>query len=233
MNKKLLTFILAGAGVVLIFLAFIFLCSSASLVGDIKDTFAPSVTMKSTASFDYSNFSYSDIDDLLAFGSNGGIDAKFNAGMVKDMFSGDNKVMLRQFGIGGAGFKLFALRVRGWCFWLGVISLAASAVVMAINANGKLVSKFTELGKEFIAAVVAGFKSTFAGVKINIPKPKRAPKVMFGCPRCGAAFAPGTPFCGSCGSQLPSAAELGICANCGTANEPGSRFCSGCGKPLA
>lgn len=230
MDKKLITYILAGTGAALIFISFILLCSSAGLVGDIKDVLEPAVRVKNEAAFDYGNFSYSDLENMLSAGSTG-LDVKFNAGLVKDMFGGDNKIMLRQYGINGAGFRMFALNARGWCFWLGILSLAASAVVMAMNANGQLVSRLKELCRDFAAAIVEGFKSTFAGIKIKLPK--RTPKVVFSCPKCGASFVPGASFCGACGSQLPTAAEMGLCPRCGAVNEPGSRFCSSCGNPLA
>jgi class 3 adenylate cyclase/tetratricopeptide (TPR) repeat protein len=48
------------------------------------------------------------------------------------------------------------------------------------------------------------------------------------CPRCSAAIAAGTRFCGMCGLELPT-----LCAQCGTAAAlPDQRFCSACGAPL-
>jgi class 3 adenylate cyclase/energy-coupling factor transporter ATP-binding protein EcfA2 len=44
------------------------------------------------------------------------------------------------------------------------------------------------------------------------------------CPRCGAAVATGSKFCGDCGSPLPW-----LCADCGNENPVGKRFCSECG----
>jgi class 3 adenylate cyclase len=47
------------------------------------------------------------------------------------------------------------------------------------------------------------------------------------CPSCNEQNAPGSSFCGACGSRLPS-----VCSACGASNPPGHKFCSECGAPL-
>ena len=47
------------------------------------------------------------------------------------------------------------------------------------------------------------------------------------CPKCGAAAALGTKFCGQCGTPLN---QKVFCTNCGAEMAPGMRFCGQCGK---
>lgn len=47
------------------------------------------------------------------------------------------------------------------------------------------------------------------------------------CPKCGAVAAPGTKFCGQCGTPLN---QKVFCTNCGAEMAPGTRFCGQCGK---
>lgn len=227
MNKKLITMILTGAGVLLVLFSFILLCVSAGFVGDIED-----------------------LIDMAALSEYGmGIDLDVDADMVRmaadligdlpdELTEGMSlKYILRTIGIKNGGFKLFALNARGWFFGFGIISFVAAAVMMAVEANNKLGAMALEVIKAFGAAVAAGFRSMISGINFTMPKmPKassRAPKAAtFACPKCGAAFTAGTSFCGACGERLPDAASLGICKNCGTQNEPGARFCSGCGQSM-
>lgn len=233
MNKKLLTYILGGAGIVLVLFSVILLCSSASLVGDVEDVLNDAIMSEMGGG-------YSDFGSMMGGFS---LDIDLDAGILREAKSLLNdlideipgtdvsiKEVLSQFGIKGAGFKLFALTMRGWFFWVGILCIVAAVVVMAFEANSKLLAMIIETAKAFGAAVVAGVRNLFSGMKISMPK--RAPRVMYGCPSCGAPFAPGTTFCGSCGAKLPDPSTIGICKNCGTRNEPGARFCSGCGQPM-
>lgn len=224
MNKKLITLILTGVGVFLIIFSFILLCVSAGFVGDVEDLIGMTVRSEYGMGFDF------DVDADMV---------RMAADLVDDLpnqlTEGMNvKSILRMVGIKNGGFKLFALNSRGWFFGFGIISFVAAAVMMAIDANKRLGAMALELVKAFGAAVVAGFRSMISGINFTMPKmPSRAPKAAtFACPKCGAPFVAGTPFCGACGERLPDAASLGICKNCGTQNEPGARFCSGCGQPM-
>ena len=237
MNKRLLTYILCGAGLVLVLFSVILLCSSASLVGDVEG-----VINKTIMSEMGGGYGYSDFGSIMGGFS---LDIDLDAGILREAKSLLNdlideipgvdvsiKDVLSQFGVKGAGFKLFALTMRGWFFWVGILCLVAAVVVVAFEANSKLLSMIIETAKAFGAAVVAGVRNLFSGIKLPA-MPKRAPRVMYGCPSCGAPFAPGTTFCGSCGAKLPDPSTIGVCKNCGTRNEPGARFCSGCGQPMA
>ncbi|MBI4638543.1 MAG: AAA family ATPase [Candidatus Rokubacteria bacterium] len=48
------------------------------------------------------------------------------------------------------------------------------------------------------------------------------------CPRCGARSAPGTRFCGECGSAFHA-----TCGECGAALASHQKFCAMCGRPVA
>lgn len=55
------------------------------------------------------------------------------------------------------------------------------------------------------------------------------------CPSCSAEAAPGTAFCGNCGTKIPqSAAELLMrCPGCSAQALPGTAFCANCGRQIA
>ena len=226
MNRKLITMILTGAGVLLIVMSFILLCVSAGFIGDLENML-----------------------DLAAASELGaGIDIDLDADLVRtavdivddlpdELTEGmDIPGMLRMIGIKGAGFKIFALNARCWCFGLGLVSLIAAAVMMAIEANKELGAQALALVKAFGAAVVTGFNSMISGISFKLPgfvsRAAGAKKPVYTCPSCGAAFREGTAFCGTCGAKLPDVASIGICKNCGTRNDASARFCSGCGQPL-
>lgn len=224
MNKKIITMALTGAGVLLVVFSFILLCVSAGFVGDIEDMIGLAARSEMGVGFDLDVNAETvrvaaDLIDELPDELTEGMSVKY---------------ILRMLGIKNGGFKLFALNARGWFFGFGLISLIAAAVMMAIEVNNRLGIMALEVIKAFGAAVAAGFRNLISGINFTMPQmPKRAPKAaMLSCPKCGAPFAAGTPFCGACGEKLPDPASMGICKNCGARNEPGSRFCSGCGQPL-
>ncbi len=68
--------------------------------------------------------------------------------------------------------------------------------------------------------------------------PPEAPAAPAGisCPACGAANAPGTKFCCSCGAKLetppPAEPEQKTCPGCGTTVAPGVKFCPECGNRM-
>jgi len=55
------------------------------------------------------------------------------------------------------------------------------------------------------------------------------------CPGCGALMAPGTKFCGVCGTKLPEPEPVVTeikCAGCGALITAGTKFCGVCGMKL-
>lgn len=55
------------------------------------------------------------------------------------------------------------------------------------------------------------------------------------CPSCSADTAPGTAFCGNCGTRIPeAAAEFFMrCPSCSAQALPGTAFCANCGRQIA
>jgi len=50
------------------------------------------------------------------------------------------------------------------------------------------------------------------------------------CPKCNAAYKPGSKFCTDCGGQL--GAELKPCPECNAENQASTKFCNTCGRPM-
>ena len=65
------------------------------------------------------------------------------------------------------------------------------------------------------------------------PQPSATPVSTAMCPQCGKPVAPGSAFCGSCGSPVPALPVIQnqFCAQCGTPLQPNAAFCPGCGQP--
>ncbi|WP_213229141.1 zinc ribbon domain-containing protein [Caballeronia sp. NK8] len=62
----------------------------------------------------------------------------------------------------------------------------------------------------------------------RVPNATPAPPGV-NCPKCGAANAAGSRFCGQCASSLAPQA----CSTCKQALAPGAKFCSQCGAPAS
>ncbi len=70
-----------------------------------------------------------------------------------------------------------------------------------------------------------------AGALAGQAKPGAAPAAAtVACPKCQAAVAPGTKFCGNCGTAMPAGAS---CAKCQAPLAPGTKFCGNCGAAVA
>jgi len=179
MDKKHITGILVAVGIFLIVFSFILLCVSAAFVRD--------------------------IEDMLGFGMNITADmvrtaaktvAELPTDIMNDISAG---YLLEELGLGG-GFRMFALNARGWCFGFGIISLAAAAVMLAVEENSRLGHMALEVIKEFCAAVASGFRSMIDGISIRLPRWKH--KTTRPCPKCGASCAENAHFCSRCGEPL-------------------------------
>ena len=160
MNKKLITMILTGAGVLLVIFSFILLCVSAGFVGDVEDMIGMAARSEYGMGFDI------DVDaDLVRMA------ADLVDDLPDELTEGMSlKYILRMMGIKNGGFKLFALNSRCWFFGFGIVSFIAAAVMMAIDANSKLGAMALELIKAFGVAVATGFRSMISGIHFTMPK---------------------------------------------------------------
>ena len=148
MNKKHISLMLAGAGIVLIFFSFILLCVSADFVGDVKD--------------------------MLGFDMDISADMVREAARIADELPAG--YLAEALDVGG-GFSLFALNSRGWFFGFGIISLVAAAVVLAAEEEPGLGGMALALVKAFCAALASGVNTITAGIGAKLPqgifKPRR------------------------------------------------------------
>jgi membrane protease subunit (stomatin/prohibitin family) len=79
---------------------------------------------------------------------------------------------------------------------------------------------------QMIAGAMAAQGRPAAGAP---PAAPAAPAATQACPKCQTPAAPGTKFCGNCGSPLAPPA----CPQCQTPAAPGAKFCGNCGTKLA
>jgi hypothetical protein len=49
------------------------------------------------------------------------------------------------------------------------------------------------------------------------------------CPKCQSVVAPGSKFCGNCGTNMGPT----LCPKCNTPVAPGAKFCGSCGEKMA
>jgi membrane protease subunit (stomatin/prohibitin family) len=73
-----------------------------------------------------------------------------------------------------------------------------------------------------------GYQQAPQGYQTQTAPPPPAPPAGAPCPKCGQPNAPGTKFCGNCGTNLLGSA----CPNCKTTVPPGVKFCGNCGTKM-
>jgi membrane protease subunit (stomatin/prohibitin family) len=81
---------------------------------------------------------------------------------------------------------------------------------------------------QMIAGAMAAQGRPEAAAAPQTPAAAAASPAASLCPKCQAAVAPGTKFCGNCGAGLLPAA----CPQCQAAIAPGAKFCGNCGNKL-
>lgn len=192
MNRKSAAAVLAGVGVLLVFVSFILLCISADFVGDIENA----------------------LEDVFMEARGYHPDIDLDGGTVRkgiellEEFAEDDDLpeMLRMIGVRRGGFRLFALKARGWCFGAGIVSALAAAVMMAFEVNRRIAEMTVELAREYRDALAAGFRLMISGIEFKIPEfAVKKPEIKVNkrkCSACGAEVKAGSMYCSSCGKPL-------------------------------
>jgi membrane protease subunit (stomatin/prohibitin family) len=81
-----------------------------------------------------------------------------------------------------------------------------------------------------IASMVGKAMQPGAEGQAQSPAPASThPQAATPCPKCNAAVAVGSNFCGSCGQPMPAKSP---CPSCGNLLEPNAKFCGNCGTKL-